>query len=815
MEPASDMGPRTCSGRSPFESNSLLTGHPLYGVSLDYQKCFDSVSQDVVLHLAKELGLHERVLRPLQAMYKGLRRRFVFAGAAGSEFLATNGILQGCALSAVLLNALVSVWAKCLEQEVPEAVVDAYADDTGATAQKPKVLQEVLTITGEFAKASGLKLGLDKCSTFATSTSRMHRLVLEGSRLSITHVAKSVGVHIGVNLPDGGERLMRIHDATGLAEHLRFAPLPFDARVKLMDALTLPKGLYECTAAPMTNRDLQKFRNAILRGILGAKRGRMCAEIVFTLFGPGHRIDPQQAVAYRALVTLHRMIHRRPELHQLVGSTWVETCRMPALSDGPLGVVWQAIGFIGATWFSPFKIRLASGEEVDLTKTEAPAWAHTVRDNLRLAVWRQASKRRRDMDGLEEGVDRQATQALLFSTKLPPPHRAVLRQIMAGGVWTQDRACRASMQARDICPFCGEEVEDHAHLWWRCARWADIRESHKTAADAYSELCPPCLQRCGIMPSMLKIVDPEVRSTHPAKLAEPDAVSVDSSGEESTEEQAFPDYSQQPYGETIVDGRVVVYTDGACQNNQFKAIRCAGVGGHWAENHPFNFGEALGDGEQTNNRAELTAVVKVLKLELRPLDVRTDSKYVIDGATKHRFQWRRAGWVSRRRQIANAELWVELDDILESRPAGDVLFTKVKAHCTNKDVQDGVVSKDDFIGNAAADALAVAGSQQSSRKRLPPGEARQHQLRATTIVAVQKMMVDIFLAREAARKGTKRSSDKGGSGEPTSSEDTSRRSSSSSSSSSRSSSSSSAGTQLGVEYIWVESSAAEDEMAPD
>ena len=35
--------------------------------------------------------------------------------------------------------------------------------------------------------------------------------------------------------------------------------------------------------------------SSILRGILGPRRGKACAEVVFTLFGPGHLVDPGQA----------------------------------------------------------------------------------------------------------------------------------------------------------------------------------------------------------------------------------------------------------------------------------------------------------------------------------------------------------------------------------------------------------------------------------------------------------------------------------------------------------------------------------------
>ena len=70
------------------------------------------------MQLVGAMGLTGRLLDPLGKMYARLRRRFKVASSVGEEFLATNGILQGCPLSVVLLNALVAVWAKAIEAEV-------------------------------------------------------------------------------------------------------------------------------------------------------------------------------------------------------------------------------------------------------------------------------------------------------------------------------------------------------------------------------------------------------------------------------------------------------------------------------------------------------------------------------------------------------------------------------------------------------------------------------------------------------------------------------------------------------------------------
>ncbi|TFK79390.1 ribonuclease H-like protein, partial [Polyporus arcularius HHB13444] len=84
--------------------------------------------------------------------------------------------------------------------------------------------------------------------------------------------------------------------------------------------------------------------------------------------------------------------------------------------------------------------------------------------------------------------------------------------------------------------------------------------------------------------------------------------------------------------EVIADesGWDVVYSDGACKGNG-KVGSVAGIGVWWGANDPRNLAERC-PGGQTNNRAELIAIVRVLETTphtKKPLLIKTDSKYSI------------------------------------------------------------------------------------------------------------------------------------------------------------------------------------------
>ena len=71
-----------------------------------------------------------------------------------------------------------------------------------------------------------------------------------------------------------------------------------------------------------------------------------------------------------------------------------------------------------------------------------------------------------------------------------------------------------------------------------------------------------------------------------------------------------------------------------------------------------------GEADTTNNRMELTAVIRALEALKRPSRVRlyTDSQYVQKGISEWVRQWKRRGWrTADKKPVKNVDLWQELD----------------------------------------------------------------------------------------------------------------------------------------------------------
>ncbi len=106
-------------------------------------------------------------------------------------------------------------------------------------------------------------------------------------------------------------------------------------------------------------------------------------------------------------------------------------------------------------------------------------------------------------------------------------------------------------------------------------------------------------------------------------------------------------------------GAIDIFTDGACSGNP-------GPGGWAAILRTGGHERELSGGEEqtTNNRMELLAVIRALEALKRPSPVRihTDSRYVMDGASKWLKNWKANGWkTADKKPVKNAELWHALD----------------------------------------------------------------------------------------------------------------------------------------------------------
>ena len=173
---------------------ALLTEVPIHGVLFDIRKCFDSIPWGIAFGLLRDMGMDERIVRPLQSMYCNLRRHMKVMGTAGEDFQATNGILQGCALSVVVLNAVVSVWDRAVREEA-RVMTNAYADDTKVMSEDAGRVREGVRLTEEFGELTGLRYA--KTHAFSTAAREARPIItMYEQKLEMKDTFRDLGAEV-------------------------------------------------------------------------------------------------------------------------------------------------------------------------------------------------------------------------------------------------------------------------------------------------------------------------------------------------------------------------------------------------------------------------------------------------------------------------------------------------------------------------------------------------------------------------------------------------------------------------------------------
>ena len=146
------------------------------------------------------------------------------------------------------------------------------------------------------------------------------------------------------------------------------------------------------------------------------------------------------------------------------------------------------------------------------------------------------------------------------------------------------------------------------------------------------------------------------------------------------------------------DNTIHIYSDGACKGNPGRggwgALLVAGT--HRKE-------ICGGEPDTTNNRMEMTAVIRALESLKHPSDVavHTDSQYVQKGISEWLPGWKRRNWrTAEGKPVKNQDLWQQLDQLAQRHR---IAWHWVRGHAGHPE-------------NERADALANQGVLQANQQ---------------------------------------------------------------------------------------------------
>eukprot|EP00660_Eupelagonema_oceanica_P019203 gene19203-biopygen19823 len=515
---------------------AILCGKPLGGISWDYRKCFDLIPQEILLRLLARMGLDERIGAPMRAMYVGLQRQFKVgaSGAIGAPFYASNGILQGCPVSVIALNALLSVWSRAVETEATGTQTAAYADDkwqltTADTVPEIEgVLQKGVNVTEEHAALTGQEISATKSYCFLAGVGGGYAdLRVNANPIPRKDRAKGLGAELYFGRMPQGETppVAEARILTALQTTQRIQRLPFnpEKRARMLMTSAVPVGRYGGAITPFTGKQLASLRKEILAALFPLHKGQTkprSADIVFSLIWPGHRLDPEQVVVHECMRQYYKMGCRRVELRPRAYRIHIaQRDGRPEGVPGPMGRVAQCCEYLAWQWPEACTFRTDQGEMLRCLDISEERLMHHVRESARRRLWRAAARNRaNDFWGVQDGVDRHATMAMYSQRKTSAEDRGFLRTTLVGArLWATEefwarRAPAAEREERGACKNCSTpecagmphagEVETLEHMWWQCPAWRHIRDRPRYQFLKHLKPLgwPACLRRCGVMP---------------------------------------------------------------------------------------------------------------------------------------------------------------------------------------------------------------------------------------------------------------------------------------------------------------------------
>ena len=502
--------------------DALLGGEPLYGLALDFAKCFDRVPQTLTLDLAEEMGLHSRILKPLRAMYKNLRRRFKYSMGVGEPFTVTNGILQGCPISVILINALLSVMLRCVARSVPKSQTPSFADDVYFLSRDSEaVVNECLYITEEFCDATGMRL--NEAKTLAFSSKRNHRCNVtarSGHTFETVESLKALGAtfccHSSPSLRYNPKKYRSA--ATALAK-MHGTQLSSMHKADITSSAILPATLYETAYVTPPAAVVNDLTTATASCIWGSTFNTRSPAALLTICLKAHTADPRTIIAYKLTNNFLRSTTRHPNLLsrcEMIVSRYdsMGNAGQRYRAVGPMGSLLNVYRNRGYTWTSDltgvYKSAQPSTAYTNLREMPPGKQKHAIRELLRVAAWTDLSAKRPTYAGIEQSIDTDTTNKLWKSLLWSDPessHR--LRRIICGAVLYCHPAglTRIGMPDADFtakCPLCLCTTSCHTrHLLWECSRTLSpgVEQKHSAVLQTSHTDIPACLALHGIAPA--------------------------------------------------------------------------------------------------------------------------------------------------------------------------------------------------------------------------------------------------------------------------------------------------------------------------
>ena len=264
------------------------TDNKLILVLLDWEKAFDKVDREGLLHALKRLGVPEKINRLIKMIYTNTKFKVEIEGVSSEWETQETGIRQGCPLSPYLFLVVMTVIfddikhkmeTNLAQHRIPGAFFDevVYADDTICLSTDTKTMNQFLKEIEIEGKKYGMTLNKGKCETIC-SNQNMNVHFQDKTQVEKKEEVKYLGCMLNRQGNITTEISKRIAESMVILKKLDIFWLhsncPAKFKIIVLDAVVRSKLLYGLDSAHLKEPELKRleiFQLKALRKILKFK----------------------------------------------------------------------------------------------------------------------------------------------------------------------------------------------------------------------------------------------------------------------------------------------------------------------------------------------------------------------------------------------------------------------------------------------------------------------------------------------------------------------------------------------------------------
>lgn len=265
----------------------------LYLAFIDIKKAFDTVPRAKVWESLKERGIHGKMVRVIENIYRYNTNQIIKNNMKSEGFVTGKGLRQGGGLSPTLFNVHMDNIIKKCERKVKKMFVGyknlerveiaegVFADDVVLIAGSEKQLQENLKVWKETIENEGMEINIDKTKILVVGEQSIDTEIKVGD-IKIEQVREYK--YLGITLNETGKQEAEINERIGKTIKLYHAmnqkfinkkEISKQTKTKIFNTVYRPVLTYGCESWTLTNRQKSKIQAVemkYLRRVVGKTR---------------------------------------------------------------------------------------------------------------------------------------------------------------------------------------------------------------------------------------------------------------------------------------------------------------------------------------------------------------------------------------------------------------------------------------------------------------------------------------------------------------------------------------------------------------